>query len=241
MKGLALREPFLSTAQTAMLLGTSLATVKRQAETGAIEAVGKKGRSWRFRPGGIVQHLRALDGREAAPFAAALRAGRLHECVAQLIEARMQGKTLEELLDEVVLPAVDAATPLAFVDRLQPLAEPWEQPRQRQKIRTAVLLDDGRVRARMATCLLRARAFTVLVPALDHAAGEVVAIVKRAAPSVVWMDAGDGRLGILDELKEAIGASEVAIVAHGAAVALAPPLLQVGSMRELGRLLDRKS
>src|SRR5712664_570361 len=102
-------EGSLSTRQVAQLLGIGEASVKRLANAGGIGFLRSSRKdSRRFAPQQVLEYLRRLPG-ETRDFETSLAAANLDGCVAALMDELGRGSSLDELLDDRVLPAASGA------------------------------------------------------------------------------------------------------------------------------------
>lgn len=270
----------LSTRQVAQLLGVGEATVKRWADAGEIECFRTPGGHRKFRLRDVTvfvqtRHYHAsgplpanLPDVEAGPAAIALLqkaalAGNVEACVALLAALRLRGSALEELFDDVVLPAlvcigdrwakgdisvaeehVASQTVVDAIARAQPLAEPPGEPVRPDRgvaVIAAVAGELHDIGARMAACLLRARGFEVLAPLAQTPARDLAELMQRARAALTVITSttpGDTaavaeQVALCHEVVRHTGGRLVVGGAGMAGVELPEGVKLLGSMREL--------
>jgi PAS domain S-box-containing protein/excisionase family DNA binding protein len=234
----------LSTRQVAQLLGMGEASVKRLANAGSIGFLRSSRKdSRRFAPEQVLEYLRKGTG-AARDFEAALAAADLEGCVAALMEEVGRGASLDDVLDDRVLPAASSAPGLLLAELLARL--PALVSERRKSVPAFVALF-GRVdgcTAGMVECCLRGHGYSVLSPAESNDSAQLVDLVERVRARVVALIAGTEPAA---RSAAAQIAASVAARLRGAVVAvhddgpmpLARGVSRVRSMRALGRLLHR--
>jgi len=169
--------------QVGILLGLSEATVKRLVAKRLL-ASRKEKRVWRTPARSLVERLR--QGRpRSETLKEAVLAGDDAECLAQLIERRVQGESLGSMFDELL--KLDA--PQRFIERAQPLAE-LPESKGRRAVRAAFLAG-GELESRMAACLFRARRVEVLTTLRELGDEGAAALVRQSRPEWFWAGATD--------------------------------------------------
>jgi PAS domain-containing protein len=232
----------LSTRQVAQLLGMGEASVKRLANAGSIGFLRSSRKdSRRFAPEQVLEYLRKQAG-EALDFEAALAAADLAGCVAALMEEVGRGASLDDVLDDRVLPAASSAPAPLLAELLARLPALVSEPR---KSAPAFVTLFGRVNgctAGLVACSLRGHGYSVLSPAESNDSGQLVDLVERVRARVVALIAGSeppARTAAARIAASVAARLRGAVVAvHDAArTALARGVSRVRSMRDLGRLL----
>jgi len=233
----------LSTRQVAQLLGVGEASVKRLANAGSIGFLRSSRKdSRRFAPEQVLEYLRTSAG-EARDFEAALAAADLAGCVAALMEEVRRGASLDDVLDDRVLPAASSAPAALVAELLARLPALVSEPR---KSAPAFVTLFGRVHgcvAGMVECCLRGHGYSVLSPAESNDSAQLVDLVERVRARVVALIAGAepaARNAAAQIAASVAGRLRGAVVAvhDDGRVALARGVSRVRSMRDLGRLLN---
>jgi excisionase family DNA binding protein len=235
-------EGSLSTRQVAQLLGMGEASVKRLANAGSIGFLRSSRKdSRRFTPEQVLEYLRKAAG-EARDFEGALAAADLPGCVAALMEEVGRGASLDDLLDDRVLPAASSAPDPLLADLLARLPALVSEPR---KSAPAFVTRFGRAdgcTAGMVECCLRGHGYSVLSPAESNDSAALVDLVERVRARVVALIAGteptarNAAAQVAASIAARLRGAVVAVHDDGR-IALARGVTRVRSMRDLGRLL----
>jgi hypothetical protein len=190
----------------------------------------------------VLEYLRTSAG-EARDFEAALAAADLAGCVAALMEEVRRGASLDDVLDDRVLPAASSASAALVAELLARLPALVSEPR---KSAPAFVTLFGRVHgcvAGMVECCLRGHGYSVLSPAESNDSAQLVDLVERVRARVVALIAGAepaARNAAAQIAASVAGRLRGAVVAvhDDGRVALARGVSRVRSMRDLGRLLN---
>jgi PAS fold/Helix-turn-helix domain len=232
----------LSTRQVAQLLGMGEASVKRLANAGAIGFLRSSRKdSRRFAPEQVLEYLRK-SAVVARDFEASFAANDVPGCVAALMEEVTRGASLDDVLDDRVLPAASSAPGPLVAELLGRLPALVSEPR---KSAPAFVTLFGRVEgcvAGMVECCLRGHGYSVLSPAEGNDSAQLVDLVERVRARVVALIAGaepaarHAAAQIAASVAARLRGAVVAVHDDGR-VALARGVTRVRSMRDLGRLL----
>jgi len=235
-------EGSLSTRQVAQLLGIGEASVKRLANAGGIGFLRSSRKdSRRFAPEQVLEYLRRIAG-ETHDFEAALAAANLEGCVAALMDELGHGSSLDELLDDRVLPATSSAPGPLIRELLARLPALVSEPRKSMPAFLAVFGHVEGFTTELIECSLRGHGYSVLTPAASNGSAQLVDLVERVRARVVGLLAGSDPAA--RQAAAEVAASVVARL-RGVVVAvhddgrspLARGVSRVRTLRELGSVL----
>ncbi len=235
-------EGSLSTRQVAQLLGIGEASVKRLANAGGIGFLRSSRKdSRRFAPEQVLEYLRRIAG-ETHDFEAALAAANLEGCVAALMDELGHGSSLDELLDDRVLPATSGAPGPLIRELLARLPALVSEPRKSMPAFLAVFGHVEGFTTELIECSLRGHGYSVLTPAASNGSAQLVDLVERVRARVVGLLAGSDPAA--RQAAAEVAASVVARL-RGVVVAvhddgrspLARGVSRVRTLRELGSVL----
>ncbi|HEX9573260.1 MAG TPA: PAS domain-containing protein [Myxococcales bacterium] len=232
----------LSTRQVAQLLGIGEASVKRLANAGGIGFLRSRRKdSRRFAPEQVLEYLRRVAG-ETRDFEAALAAASLEGCVAALMDELGRGSSLDELLDDRVLPATSGAPGPLIRELLTRLPALVSEPRKSMPAFLAVFGHVEGFTTELIECSLRGHGYSVLTPAASNGSAQLVDLVERVRARVVALLAGSDPAArhaaaeVAASVVARLRGVVVAVYDDGRA-ALARGVSRVRTLRELGRLL----
>ena len=235
-------EGSLSTRQVAQLLGIGEASVKRLANAGGIGFLRSRRKdSRRFAPEQVLEYLRRVAG-ETRDFEAALAAANLEGCVAALMDELGRGSSLDELLDDRVLPATSGAPGPLIRELLTRLPALVSEPRKSMPAFLAVFGHVEGFTTELIECSLRGHGYSVLTPAASNGSAQLVDLVERVRARVVALLAGSDPAArhaaaeVAASVVVRLRGVVVAVYDDGRA-ALARGVSRVRTLRELGRLL----
>ncbi len=235
-------EGSLSTRQVAQLLGIGEASVKRLANAGGIGFLRSSRKdSRRFAPEQVLEYLRRVAG-ETRDFEAALAAANLEGCVAALMDELGRGSSLDELLDDRVLPAASGAPGPLVRELLTRLPALVSEPRKSMPAFLAVFGHVEGFTTELIECSLRGHGYSVLTPAASNGSAQLVDLVERVRARVVALLAGSDPAArhaaaeVAASVVARLRGVVVAVYDDGRA-ALARGVSRVRTLRELGRLL----
>ena len=235
-------EGSLSTRQVAQLLGIGEASVKRIANAGGIGFLRSSRKdSRRFAPEQVLEYLRRVAG-ETRDFEAALAAANLEGCVAALMDELGRGSSLDELLDDRVLPAASGAPGPLVRELLTRLPALVSEPRKSMPAFLAVFGHVEGFTTELIECSLRGHGYSVLTPAASNGSAQLVDLVERVRARVVALLAGSDPAArhaaaeVAASVVVRLRGVVVAVYDDGRA-ALARGVSRVRTLRELGRLL----
>jgi excisionase family DNA binding protein len=232
----------LSTRQVAQLLAIGEASVKRLANAGGIGFLRSSRKdSRRFAPEQVLEYLRGVAG-EAGDFESALASANLEGCIAALMGELGRGSSLDDLLDDRILPAASGAPASVIKDLLARLPALVSEPRKSTPAFLAVFGDLQDCTAELIECSLRGHGYAVLAPAASNGAGQLVDLVERVRARVVALLAGSGAAArhAAAEVAASVAARlrGVVVAVHDEGRAPLPHgVSRVRTLRELGRLL----
>ena len=232
----------LSTRQVARLLGIGEASVKRLANAGSIAFLRSSRKdSRRFAHGHVLEYLRKVAG-PARDFETAFAAADLAGSVAALMEEVGRGASLDDLLDDRVLPGAPSAPRPLLAELLGRLPALVSEPR---KPTPAFVKQFGSVNgctAGLVECCLRSHGFSVLSPAESNDPAQLVDLVERLRARVVALVAAPERAArnAAAQIAASIAArlrGAVVVVHDGGRLPLPPGVSRIRSIRDLGQLL----
>lgn len=233
----------LATRQVAQLLGVGEATVKRLTDSGALafarsSSAGKR----RFSPEHVLEHLRR-HGAAQGSFASLARSGDLSGSLAALVEAVVEGKAIEALLDDDVAPAAQASDKGLLREAIARLPALAPEKKQRSGVALLARVEGGEpLQALLTGCLLRWYGYEVLTPADGIAPAQLPVLAERMGARFVAVVAGPRS----DPGALAQATAQIASRLRGGSVCvrcdeplpLPAVVTAVRSMRDLARLLQ---
>ncbi len=216
--------------------------MKRIANAGGIGFLRSSRKdSRRFAPEQVLEYLRRVAG-ETRDFEAALAAANLEGCVAALMDELGRGSSLDELLDDRVLPAASGAPGPLVRELLTRLPALVSEPRKSMPAFLAVFGHVEGFTTELIECSLRGHGYSVLTPAASNGSAQLVDLVERVRARVVALLAGSDPAArhaaaeVAASVVARLRGVVVAVYDDGRA-ALARGVSRVRTLRELGRLL----
>jgi PAS domain S-box-containing protein len=231
-----------SLRQVAHILGIAEVTVKRIATAGGIEFLrSSRKNSRRFAPEQVLEYLRKNTA-AGGDFDSAARAQDMSGCLAVVLKRLLDGNRLEDLLDDLIRPAVRAMDAVFMAQLLSRL--PFIECERQRAAFPVLVAGAGSVDewdAGFVGCLLRAHGREVLSPADNVGVTKLADIAERIRARMVVLLIGGGA-----HSAEALSvAADIARTPHPPAVCVwssadvrpAAGVLRIRSMRDLGSVL----
>jgi excisionase family DNA binding protein/PAS domain S-box-containing protein len=237
------QEGSLSTRQVAQLLGIGEASVKRLANAGGIGFLRSSRKdSRRFARDQVLQYL-FRSGADEREFDAAAASGDVASCVAALLDEVGRGSALDQLLDLRVAPIARTVPPTFLRELLSRLPALSGEARKSAPAFVAAI---GRVEAHaveLLECALRGHGYSVLVPAENTTAAQMIDVAERIRPGVVALLVGSGpddeqvASRVTAALALRLRGITITAVHPGARLSLPRAVVQTRTAKDLGELL----